>query len=389
MTKIVHIITRLDKGGSAINTLFTCQGLSTEYEVVLVHGLSLESRMTDREKQSVNGGIEKAEGGGARLMTLPSLVRKISPVQDLRAFFSLRRLLIREKPAIVHTHTSKAGILGRWAAKTAGIPVIIHTPHGHVFYGHFSNLISKIFLVLEKITSPITDIIVALTETERKDYIKLKICAPDSILTIHSGVEIDKYMAARVNIDEMKRSLGLDPQELIIGTVGWLLPVKGPMYLLKAMGLIWRSHPDTRLVFVGKGDLEEELRGEVFRMGASDKVKFLGWRDDIPEIMQLIDIFVLPSMNEGMGRVLVEAMAAGKPIVASSVGGILDLVEHGRNGLLVEPGDVNGLSSAIKELLTDKEMRKEMGKTGRAMASDFSMEKMLEKIDALYSSFSF
>ncbi len=387
MNKIVHIITRLDRGGSAINTLSACLGLREKYELVLVHGLSLESQMTDWEKKSVYSEIEKAEKGGVRVIGLSSLVRKISPVQDLRAFFSLWRLLIREKPAIVHTHTSKAWLLGRWAAKMACIPVIIHTPHGHVFYGHFSNFVSKVFLVLEKITSPITDITVALTEVERKDYIRLKACVPDNTLTIHSGVDIDRYIDAQANIDEIRRSLGLNPKELVVGTVGWLLPIKGPMYLLQAMVSIWKSNSDINLIFVGKGALENELRTEASRMEVSDRVKFLGWRDDIPEIMQALDIFVLPSLNEGMGRVLVEAMAAGKPIVASGVGGILDLVKHGQNGLLVKPGDANGLALAIKQLLMDKEMRDKMGKNGRFMASDFGVEKMVEKIDALYSSF--
>ena len=172
----------------------------------------------------------------------------------------------------------------------------------------------------------------------------------------------------------------------MVGTIGWLLPIKGPMYLLKAMTEVWQTHPDIQLVYVGKGDLEKELKGEAYRTGVSDKVKFLGWRDDIPEIMQILDIFVLPSLNEGMGRVLVEAMASGKPIVASKVGGIPDLVKDGHNGFLVGPGDVNGLSLAIKKLIEDEQLRLKMGAKGKSMAPHFRVEKMVEKIDALYSS---
>ncbi|NQT56112.1 MAG: glycosyltransferase, partial [Desulfobacteraceae bacterium] len=138
--KVMHIITRLDKGGSAQNTLLTCRGLSKKYEMVLVHGLSFESRMTEQEKESVDQGIKEVVERGVRVIAIPSLVRRISPLQDLKALFYLWRLLIREKPSMVHTHTSKAGILGRLAAKFAGVPVIIHTPHGHVFYGHFGPL---------------------------------------------------------------------------------------------------------------------------------------------------------------------------------------------------------------------------------------------------------
>jgi glycosyltransferase involved in cell wall biosynthesis len=379
----------LDRGGSAENTLLTCLGLNNKYKFVLVHGLSLESQMTDLEKQSVDRGIKRAEEGGVKLIPFPSLVRRIDPFRDIQAFFSLWWLLRKERPAMVHTHTSKAGLLGRWAAKMAGVPIIVHTPHGHVFYGHFGSLVSRSFLIAEKITAPITDRMVALTETERKDYVTLKVCVPEKTLTIHSGVDTDHYMTARVNVREKKQSLGISLKGLVVGTVGWLLPIKGPMYLLKAMTRIWQSHPETKLVFVGKGELEEELRAEALRTGLSKSVTFLGWRDDVPEIMQLFDIFVLPSLNEGMGRVLVEAMAAGKPLVASRVGGILDLVTHGQNGFLVNPGDVDGLAHAIKKLLINKEMRDEVGKRGRIVAQDFGVEKMVEKIDALYSSFFF
>jgi len=384
MNKVVHIITRLDMGGSAQDMLLTCRELGRKYEIVLAHGLSIESQMTDREKETVDRGISEAVEGGVKVIALPSLVRRISPLQDLKALFYLWRLLIREKPSMVHTHTSKAGILGRLAAKLAGVPIIIHRPHGHVFYGHFGPLVSKCFLLTERLMALITDRMVALTLAERNDHIALSVFSPEKIVMIHSGVDVDRFMNVRINIAEKKRVLGLNSKGLVVGTVGWLLPIKGPMHLLKAMSNVWESHPETSLIFVGKGDLEKELKEEARRMGVWDKVKFLGWRDDIPEIMQVLDVFVLPSLNEGMGRVLVEAMAAGKPVVASRVGGILDLVKEGQNGFLAEPGDEKGIAIAIKKLLENKKMRNKMGKRGREIAQDFSVEKMIEKIDVLY-----
>lgn len=386
MNKVVHIITRLDMGGSAQDMLLTCRELSRKYEIVLAHGLSIESRMTDQERETVERGIKEAIERGVKVIAIPSLVRRISPVQDLKALFSLWRLLIRERPYIVHTHTSKAGILGRFAAKLAGVPIIIHRPHGHVFYGHFGPLISKFFLLTERLMARITDQMVALTQAEKNDHIALSVFSPEKIATIHSGVDVDRYMNVQVNIAEKRKELGLNSKGLVVGTVGWLLPIKGPVHLLRAMPYVWENHPETSLIFVGKGDLEKGLKEEVHRMGVWDKVKFLGWRDDIPEIMQVLDVFVLPSLNEGMGRVLVEAMAAGKPVVASSVGGILDLVKEGQNGFLAEPGDEKGLAIAIKNLLEDKKMRDEMGKRGREMARGFSVENMIEKIDVLYES---
>jgi glycosyltransferase involved in cell wall biosynthesis len=359
--------------------------LSHKYDVVLAHGLSLESKMTPLEMQSLEGQITEARKRGLKDMPIPSLVRRIDPVRDLRAFFALWALLIREKPAIVHTHTYKAGILGCWAAKIAGVPIIIHTPHGHIFFGHFSPLVTRFFMMIERLTAGIVDRMVALTEGERRDYIACSVANPEKMVTIHSGVNMDRFIKVKVSSEGKKRSLGLNAEAPVVGTVGWLLPIKGPIYLLRAMAEVWQSHPDIHLVYVGKGDLEEAVKGEAYRTGVSDRVKFLGWRDDIPEIMHTLDVFVLPSLNEGMGRVLVEAMAAGKPIVASNVGGIPDLVKDGQNGFLVGPGDVNGLSLAMKKLIEDEELRVKMGAKGRAMAQSYGVEEMIRKIDDLYT----
>ena len=384
--KIMHVITRLDMGGSAQNTLLTCLGLSDRYDLVLVYGLSRESHMAGAERRSVEKKLAMAGKKGIKCIALPFLIRKIEPLSDFRTFVGLYRLMKKEKPDIVHTHTSKAGLLGRWAACIAGVPFIVHTPHGHVFFGHFNTMAAKLFLLIERLTAIITDRMVALTEGERQDYIKLFVARLDRIVTIHSGVDIGHYMNVPVNMEAKKRSLGLNPNGLVVGTVGWLLPIKGPMHLLNAMGNIWQSRLDVELVYVGKGDLEEAIKQQALKMGASERVKVLGWRDDVYEIMPVFDLLALPSLNEGMGRVLVEAMAAGKPVVASNVGGIPDLVYHGRNGLLVEPADEAGLSVAIEKLLADENMRHAMGKRGQIVARDFSEEKMIQKIDSLYAS---
>ena len=376
----------MDMGGSAQNTILTCIGLSDRYDLMLVYGLSLESRMTAAESRSVEEKMAMARNKGVKCIPLPPLVRKINPLQDFRAFVSLWILIRQEEPDIVHTHSSKAGFIGRWAAWLAGVPFIVHTPHGHVFFGHFDPMMSRIFLLVEKITALITDCMVALTEGEKNDYVELSIIKPARIDIIHSGVDIDRYLETQVNIEKKKRSIGLNPKSLVVGTVGWLLPIKGPMHLLNAMIKIWQSISDVQLVYVGKGDMERALKQQAMKMGVSDKVKFLGWRDDVHEIIPVFDLFALPSLNEGMGRVLVEAMAAGKAVVASNVGGIPDLVHHGQNGFLVEPGDVNGLSAAIEKLLADENLRREMGKRGQAMAYNFSEGKMIKKIDALYAS---
>jgi glycosyltransferase involved in cell wall biosynthesis len=387
MIKNLHVITRLDMGGSAQNTLLTCLGLNKDkYEVVLAHGLSLESQMTDWEKQSIEKQIAGAKRNSLKVVAIPSLVRTINPLQDIKAFFSIWRLMIHEKPTIVHTHTSKAGILGRLAAKLTGVPFIVHTTHGHVFYGHFSFLTTRFFLGLEKVFASLTKRMIALTDGEKNDYLKYKICQKQKIVTIHSGVDIGKFLNTKVNPEVKKKTLGIHPDRPVVGTVGWLLPIKGPRILLNAMKRIWRDHTDVELVFVGKGELEKRLKKDAIYTGVSDKVKFLGWRNDIHEIMPIFDVFALPSLNEGMGRVLVEAMAASKPIVASHTGGIPDLVKHELNGLLVTPGNEHELAAAIDRLLKDPEEAKAMGQNGKNLCWKYSVESMVEKIDSLYMS---
>jgi glycosyltransferase involved in cell wall biosynthesis len=383
--KILHIITRLDMGGSAQNTLQTCKKLCGKYETILVHGLSYESRMTDLEKRIIEDAVEEAKAMGVKVIALTSMVRSICPVKDFKALLSLTWLIFEEKPEIVHTHSSKAGILGRLAAKIAGVPHIIHTPHGHVFYGHFGPFASRIFMWVEKIFSRFTERMVALTDGEMEDYINLSVCSSEKLLKIHSGVDVEKFMHANGNRVGKRRSLGLDQNEAVIGFVGWLLPIKGPDYLLKAMDDVWQVHQDASLVLVGKGDMDVDLRAEALKKNANGKVKFLGWREDIDEILPLFDMLVLPSLNEGMGRVLVEAMAAGKPVVASRVGGIPDLVRDGENGYLVAPADEKALANGIKKLLDDPAKAKQMGLRGREHSRQFSLEAMIEKLDALYS----
>jgi glycosyltransferase involved in cell wall biosynthesis len=384
MIKILHIITRLDMGGSAQNTLLTCSGLAGKYRMVLVHGLARESRMTEAEEAAVADARRDAVYRGVKFIPVAALVRPIRPLRDFQALLALLWHLWVERPDIVHTHTSKAGILGRLAARLAGVPYIVHTPHGHVFYGHFGRLASRAFLALERFYSRFTHRLVALTEGERRDYLELGVGPADATLVVHSGVDLAAFGAAAAQPDAMKSALGLDPASKIVGFVGWLLPIKGPLHLLNAMAAVWERHPDAVLALVGKGGQEAELKRRAQEIGAGGRVKFLGWREDVAEIMPLFDVFVLPSLNEGMGRVLVEAMAAGRPVVASRTGGIPDLVRHEETGLLVAPGDEAGLAAAIGRLLGSPAEARRLADGGRLRCSQYGLKDMLGKLDALY-----
>ena len=360
-------------------------GLDREiYDVVLVHGLSIESNMAEDEFRAVEKSLMDVEKEGVRVITIPSLVRRIHLFYDLRAFFALIKILRNERPDIVHTHTSKAGILGRWAAFFVRVPVIIHTPHGHVFWGYFGKLKTRIFILLEKISALVTDRLVMLTEQEKIDHLHFHIAPENKFSVVHSGINLDEFSNTSVDPAAMKRRLGIPEDNLIVGTVGRLTSIKGHRYLIEAARKIAGSRPDTTFVILGDGELLDELKNMVTRSDIEENIKFLGWRSDVAEVMSTFDIFALPSLNEGMGRVLVEAMALGRPIVASNIGGIPDLVVDGENGYLVPVGDVETLAARIRKLLDDPEKREEMGECGKKIAIDYSANAMVQKIDRVY-----
>jgi glycosyltransferase involved in cell wall biosynthesis len=379
----------MDMGGSAQNTLLTAlHHDSQHYNVWLIKGSTLESAMTKAETRLVKDQLETAKRKGIEIIDVPSLVRRISPINDLRGLVALFRHIRKIEPHIVHTHTSKAGILGRLAAWIARVPVVIHTPHGHVFYGHFGRSLSRMFLQMEKLLGRITHHQIALTPEEGNDYLNLGVTKSNKISVIHSGVDLNCFKGSGAASNPRRNELAIPPDSLVVGYVGWLIPIKGVTYLVQAMADVIQRHPNSLLVLVGKGDekgMEEiKLKEQVENLGLADNVRFLGWRSDVDAIMGSFDIFVLPSLNEGMGRVLVEAMAAGLPIVASRVGGIPDLVKDGENGLLVPPADASALGKVISDILTDKEKRNRMGAAGKKMCRPYSVEAMVEQIDDLY-----
>jgi len=318
--KVAHIITRFDKGGSSENTFLTVVGLDVEkYDVTLIKGLSLESEMGGREAWAVEHNLAEVERCGIKTITIPDLVRNVCPLHDVKAFLSLIKMFLKEKPHIVHTHTSKAGILGRWAAFFAKVPIIVHTPHGHVFWGYFNRWTTLVFILLEKVTAYITDKIIMLTDQEKRDHLRFNIASEDKFSTIHSGVELDNFLNVSLDNTAVRRNLGIPEGSFVVGTVGRLTPVKGHRYLVEAARRIVDVRPNTTFVFLGDGELLDELKNIATRLGVEKNVTFLGWRSDVAEVMSIFDVFVLPSLNEGMGRVLVEAMALGKPVIASDV----------------------------------------------------------------------
>ena len=387
-TRVIHIITRLDKGGSAETTLQVASLLNREkYDIFLVHGLSLESNMGVMEQEALIRDLSLAEKKGVRVFTISSLVRRLSLRNDLLAFVSIYRLIKRIKPHIVHTHTSKAGVLGRVAAYLAGVPVIIHTPHGHVFHSYYGYIVTKMIVFVERILSLMTDKITALTERERDEHLECGIASTNKYIIIHSGVTLQQIMNTNIDIEKGKKKLGIPQNSNVIGAVGRLVPVKGHKYLVSAAKKITKEFDNAVFVFVGDGYLESKLERQAESLGIRDNIIFAGWRSDVIDVLDLFDILVLPSLNEGMGKVLIEGMALGKPIVASSVGGIIDLVKNGDNGILVPPRDSDGLSDAILNLIRNKKLAQELGKNGKAKVyPEYDTTVMIRQIEDLYES---
>jgi glycosyltransferase involved in cell wall biosynthesis len=402
--KVLHIITRQDKGGSAENTLLTVLGLNKDkYDVTLVKGATLESLMSEREKEDNERDLKRALDSGVKIITVNELVRRISPLNDFKAFIRLFSIIREGRYHIVHTHTSKAGILGRWAAwlcrfgKLTKTPIVIHTPHGHIFYGYYDKLKTWFFKVIEKITALITDRIITLTDRERQEHIDFKIAPPEKIITIHSGIESKRFLdVTPEDAKRVKKELNIPDDCLVVGAVGRLVEIKGHKYFIQAakniLNVIARDFSpeatpslNVKFIIAGDGPLMTELKTMTDSLGISGPVIFTGWRSDVPFIMSTFDIFVLPSLNEGMGKVLVEAMLLKKPIIASKAGGIPDLIRDGENGILIKPASPDDLANAMAELIKSEDKRIKMGNRGRLIAESYSDKAMIEKIEDLYS----
>jgi glycosyltransferase involved in cell wall biosynthesis len=368
MIRVLHIITRLDVGGSTENTLISVTRMpQPEFAGSLISGRTMDPPP---------GLAECLSRAGVPWIQMAQLRRPVNPIADCRALRQLHRTIRAMRVDIVHTHTSKAGFLGRLAARMAGVPHIVHTPHGHVFDGYFSPVATRAYALLERLAARWTDRIITLSDEEARDHLRLGIGRPQQFITIPSGVDLDAVRAAS--------PVSLTSGGPVIGTVGRLAPVKGLRYLLDAGPEILRRCPDARFLVVGDGEMRPSLEAQARGLGLADRVVFAGFREDIPAVIAGMDVFVLPSLNEGMGRVLVMAMALGKPIVATRVGGVPELLGDGKAGLLVPPRDPAALAEAILALLHDRTRAAALAEAGRLRAPRYSAEAMLEALARLY-----
>jgi glycosyltransferase involved in cell wall biosynthesis len=324
---------------------------------------------------------------GIKTYLLPELMRKINPLMDMKALFKIRSILkALEKTnsaMIVHTHSSKAGILGRWGARFAGANIIIHTIHGFGFHDHQSSLIRNVIILLEKVTAMITDKFIAVSKANIKKGVDVGIFPVQKAILIRSGITIEEFTGIRVKKAQKKKKLGVAQNLSLVTMIGCLKPQKAPLDYVEVAHLVLQER-DAHFILVGDGVLRGKVEKLVDKLGLGNRFTLLGWRRDIPEILAATDIFVLTSLWEGLPRVLPQAMVMGIPIVATKVDGTPEAVTNGVNGFLIEPRDLKGMAKKIIYLLGNPGKAQDLGEQGRKMVGEFDIWKMITEQEELY-----
>ncbi len=381
-TKILRIIARLNIGGPAIHTILLSDELKKlGYETVLVKG---------SEGKSEGNMMDLAESRGINPVVIPELGREIGLINDIKAFLRLYKLIKKEKPDIVHTHTAKAGTLGRIAAWLAGVPVIVHTFHGHVLTGYFGRLKSWCFIQIEKALARLSSRLITLSDKLKEELIGMGIGNQGRFEIIPLGLDLKPFLDSVEHKGEFRNEFGLSGDAVIVGIIGRLVPIKGHRLFLEAAKSVISDFgfrtSDLKFIIVGDGELRRELESYAEELGIADSVVFTGFRRDLPVIYSDLDIIALTSLNEGTPVSIIEAMASGKPVVAADVGGVSSLVKDSVTGFLVRPGDVRSLAEALLWMVREPEKRQKMGAEGRRRiypAHDISQ--LIERIAFLYS----
>ena len=380
--RVVHIITRLILGGAQENTLYTAIGQhrDSRFDVTLLCGV---------DEAGEGDLFEEARRAGVRTIVLPSLVRPIRPLTDLRAFVDLYRFLKKGSYTIVHTHASKAGILGRLAARAAGVPVIVHTLHSLVFHEYQAAWKNRLYIWLKRMCAPLTHALISVSDRVSEGALASGIGRPEQYVTIFSGIDLEPFLDVRdrLSVADAKRSVGIPPDSPVVGKIARLFPLKGHEQFLAAAVEIARAMPETRFLLVGDGPLRTQLVADAGKLGLADRLVMVGrvTPDTVPDYIQAMDVIVHTSLREGIARVLPQAGAVGKPVVTFALDGAPEVIRDGVSGYLVPALDTNRVAERTVELLRDPERRRVFGEAGGAFAAEhFSVERMVERINALY-----
>jgi glycosyltransferase involved in cell wall biosynthesis len=377
--RIVHVITRLILGGAQENTLLTVEGLHHRHgdDVTLITGPA----------EGPEGDLfGRAEARGLKVELMPELVRAVRPSTDLSAYRLLRRAFRRLRPDVVHTHSSKAGIVGRAAAWHERVPAVVHTVHGLPFGPSESPWKNRLYVALERSAARRCHAIVSVCDAMTEQSLAAGVGRPEQYQTVYSGMDVEAFLNPPRPRDEVRRELGLADDEVAFGTVARLFERKGHDDILAAAPAVLAANPKVRFVFIGDGVLRDRLIAATERMGLRHAFHFVGLVPPgrIPELLGALDGVVHPSLREGLARVLPQALLTGRPVVSYDVDGAREVVLP-ETGFLLKPRDIAGLAAAVLRLAADPALRDAMGREGRRrFAHQFRHETMTDQLRALY-----
>jgi glycosyltransferase involved in cell wall biosynthesis len=377
--RVLRVIARLNLGGPAYHvSLLSARLDPARYDTVLAIG-----RVPALEESFEDVAVRY----GARLQTVEGLGPDIRPLSDLRAMIALTRLIRRLRPDIVHTHTAKAGVLGRIAVVLARgrRPVVLHTYHGHVLEGYFGPVTNRLYRAIERALARVTDCLIGVSQATVDDLVRLGIAPRERFRVVPLGLDLDQFLDLRQSDGlDFRRTLDVGPDEVLLVYVGRLEPIKRLDVMLRAFARARRAGEPVRLAVVGDGAMRRSLATLAGELGLTHHVHFLGYRRDLEAIVAGADIAVLTSDNEGTPVFLIEAAAGGRPAVATLVGGVPDIVTED-TGALAAPGDEAGLAAGIVRLSGDRALRERMGRNARERVHErYRSSRLLEDVDATY-----
>ncbi len=376
-SKILRIVTRLNVGGPSHHVYFLSSCLNPDrFTTFLVYGKL--SQGEDRYPQ-----LPQAD----RCVYFETLGRHINIKNDLVSFFGLVRLMMFEKPQIVHTHMAKAGALGRLAAYLCRVPVIIHTYHGHVFDGYFPKWKTKLFVLIERLLTHFSTCVITMGEEIAKELIEVyHIGSKTKVRVMYPGLELKEYLNCQNHQGTFKRKLGFTHEEILVAMIGRLIPIKNPEMFVRVASKVVQKYPLAKFIIIGGGEKEQGIANLIKEMRLEQVVFLLGWRHDLPVIYSDVDIVVLCSRDEGVPNVLIEALASAKPVVATRVGSVAEIVQQGKSGWLVGKENEDQMTEAILSLCQNPQMRQEFGQYGREYVKNhFSKEDLIRRMEELYS----
>jgi glycosyltransferase involved in cell wall biosynthesis len=372
--RIMYIITRLSIGSPAMHVTLLAQKLrALPYETILVSGLPHPDAGDMRYF---------AEAHGIQPVYIPELGRGLNPVTNLLLIYRLYRLIRQYQPDIVHTHLPKAGFAGRWAAWLAGVPVIVHTFHTHAFQNHFHPAAVQVFVLAERLTARITDAIITLTQSLRHDLSEVyRIARKGRMTTLPLGLDLSPFAHTPRRQGIFRQQWGIPSEAPLVGIVGRLAPIKNHELFLEAAAQVWAALPESRFVIVGDGETRPEVERKIRALGLQDAVILTGWQRELGAVYSDLDLLVNSSISEGTPTPIMEALTAGCPVVATAVGGVPDMLDHGRLGLLVFSGDAESLAGAMLSALRDP---LDTAATRAVMLNRYGVDRLVGDLDSLY-----